>query len=460
MQIKDFLNSVCEQIKYKPIRENISEELKCHIEELKEEYIRQGIKEDEAENKAVEQMGNSEEIGKKLNKIHRQKLDWKLILIAVILLFFGCLVVMIRAKGFDAETYGIKTVSIKKFITFIIIGLILSIMIYLFDYRKINKYSNILYILATILIIWTLNFGALINGIPHFRLGFLGSLSVDTIAIPIYIISFVGFLSNMNKENKFQEILSGMNINVNANLLKIILLSIISLILLSMIPALSSAFILGMIYLVLATINILKTGEDKKAGLIKLWGVPIILGIILLFIIYTESPYRFERLALSFNPEKDPEGGGWIGINQKIVINSAQTLGEAQDMSNAITLFDEGTDFAFISILAHYGWIVGMVMVLTIILMSIKLIINSIKVKDCYGKLLVIGISSMFIMQSVFNVLMNLNLGIKAHFNIPFVSYGGANLIINMISLALILSVYRKKDVILEESNNDVKNFN
>ena len=33
MQIKDFLNSVCEQIKYKPIRESISEELKNHIEE-------------------------------------------------------------------------------------------------------------------------------------------------------------------------------------------------------------------------------------------------------------------------------------------------------------------------------------------------------------------------------------------------------------------------------------------
>ena len=79
MQIKEFLDSVCEQIKYKPIREDIAEELKNHIEELKENYIQEGMKEEIAEQKAIEQMGDSKEIGKKLNKIHRPKLDWKLL---------------------------------------------------------------------------------------------------------------------------------------------------------------------------------------------------------------------------------------------------------------------------------------------------------------------------------------------------------------------------------------------
>ena len=37
MQINEFLNSVCEQIKYKPIRSTIAEELKNHIEDKKEE---------------------------------------------------------------------------------------------------------------------------------------------------------------------------------------------------------------------------------------------------------------------------------------------------------------------------------------------------------------------------------------------------------------------------------------
>ena len=113
MQIKEFLDSVCEQIKYKPIREDIAEELKNHIEELKENYIQEGMKEEIAEQKAIEQMGDSKEIGKKLNKIHRPKLDWKLLLILIILLCFGFLVVLIR-NGLDGNSH------IGKYIIFLI----------------------------------------------------------------------------------------------------------------------------------------------------------------------------------------------------------------------------------------------------------------------------------------------------------------------------------------------------
>ena len=49
LQIKEFLNTVCEQIKYKPIRNSISEELENHIEESKENYIRDGLEEKEFE---------------------------------------------------------------------------------------------------------------------------------------------------------------------------------------------------------------------------------------------------------------------------------------------------------------------------------------------------------------------------------------------------------------------------
>ena len=35
MQIKEYLNYVCEQIKYKPAREDISKELQSHIEDIK-----------------------------------------------------------------------------------------------------------------------------------------------------------------------------------------------------------------------------------------------------------------------------------------------------------------------------------------------------------------------------------------------------------------------------------------
>ena len=111
-----------------------------------------------------------------------------------------------------------------------------------------------------------------------------------------------------------------------------------------------------------------------------LWGVPVVL-IFISVIIMANSPlglFRFNRITASFNPESDPNGAGWIGTNQNLIINSAQLIGESENMSNALNIFDEGTNYALISLLAHYGWITSGLMILIVVLLSIKLIINSI----------------------------------------------------------------------------------
>ena len=406
MQIKEYLKSICEQIKYKPIREEISNEIEAHIIDLKQEYINDGIKEEDAEQKAINQMGNAEEIGKKLNQIHRPRVDFKLIFITIILLGFGFLVSFIRTS--QLVTNGNEANSMTKYIFFLIIGVVLSVPIYFIDYRKILKYSNILYGIASGIILWTLLFGVNVNVIPHIYISpTINSISPYTIAVPLYIISFVGFINNLKQESKIK-ILQKYNINIK--LVKVIVLSLISLYLLFLIPSITSVFILSLTYLIIGTVKIIKSKENKTKNILMLWGIPIIIGFILGIYLLVGVPYIADRFEVTFNPESDASGMGWLGVNRKIIINSAQLYGEADDMSTAIDLFDEGTGFAFISILAHYGWIVAILVTVSILLLSIKLIINAIKIKENCGKSLIIGISSMFILQSIFNILMNLNL--------------------------------------------------
>lgn len=445
MQIKEFLDSVCEQIKYKPIRKNISEELQNHIEESKENYIKEGLEEQVAEEKAIKQMGEAQEIGKKLNKIHRPKLDWKLLLILMILLCFSGLVVLIKSRN-DIELFGAEGESIKKFVTFVIIGIVVSIPIYFINYTKIKKYSNLLYLLATLSIIWALLFGSFVNGKPYIYLHLM-TIAPEIVAIPLYIVAFIGFISKSKRENKIE--LKYTKIRINMDLVKIIGLSILSLVLLELIPSITSVWTLGLIYMILGTAKILQVKENKIKNMVKLWGSVILIGIFILMQILTSNPYILNRLIASINPRNDATGDGWIAVERKSIIESAKLWGEAENTSNAIDLFDEGTNFAFISVLAHYGWIVSIGIVLAIITFSIKLILNAIKIKDNYGKLLIIGLSSMFILQSIFNILMNLNLWIEAGFYLPFISYGGGSLVINMMSLTFILAIYRKKDIIM-----------
>ena len=455
LQIKDFLEKVCNEIKYKPIREEISKELENHIEEAKEGYMHKGENEENAINKAISDMGDAEVIGKTLNKIHRPKLDYKLIILLLILLCFTFLVVGIKTTSHvfsEGEgPYFIKT------IVYLIIGFILGLAIYFMDYTKIEKYSNYIYIASSILIIYTvISSHHLINGIPYLNIGNI-YIPINRVAMPLFLISFIGFIQNVGKHKMEFRVLNLETIQIDKSLIKVIILSVFSLLLLASIPSLTSAFILGIAYMIIAIVKIIKDSHKKVTNLLKLCGVIFALGIICILSL-TTAPYRLERIVTTFHPETDPEGAGWVGINRKLVIESASMFGEAEDMSNAIELFDAGTQFAFISILAHYGWIVAILLIVTIILISIKLIINSMKVKDAYGKMLIIGISCLFIFQSVFNVLMNLNLWFESGFELPFVSYGGTGLIMNMACLALVLSIYRRKDILISSDEEKIAN--
>lgn len=455
MQINEFLNLVCEQIKYKPIRNIIAEELKDHIEDKKEELIEMGQNEEEAEKNAVEQMGDAEIIGKQLNKVHRTRLDWKLLIILVVLLIFGFVISYIITENEHTEMMQYMKEGVSEYITtnymikyacFVVLGFLIGVIIYFCDYKKIKNKPSILYIIATVVIILAFLFGISVNGINFLRIGNF-SIRSNTIAVPLYILAFIGFLENINEENKLTKLFKEKNIKTNANVLILVVLSLISLLMLSLIPSLSSVIVLAITYLILATKKVVSESENKRKHLLMLWGIPIIVGTVVVLFEVLANPYVLDKFISVYNPEEYKETEGWRALNRKEIIESAQKFGEAGNMSDAIYLFDGFGNNEIISILAHFGWIPTVTLIIAVLAFSIKLVINSFKIKEKYGSLIILGIGCMFILQSIFNVLMNFNLLFDASFNLPFVTYGCGELVVNMMCLALIFAVYRKKDV-------------
>lgn len=455
MQINEFLNSVCEQIKYKPIRNTIAEELKDHIEDKKEELIEMGQNEEEAEKNAVEQMGDAEIIGKELNKVHRPRLDWKLLIILVVLLIFGFVISYIITENEHTEMMQYMKEGVSEYITtnymikyvcFVGLGFAVGVIIYFCDYERIKNKPLILYIIATVVIILAFLFGISVNGINFLRIGNY-SIRSNTIAVPLYILAFIVFLENINEENKLTKLFKEKNIKINSNVLKLVVLSLISLLMLSLIPSSSSVIVLAITYLILATKKVVSESENKRKHLLMLWGIPIIVGIVVVLFEVLANPYVLDKFISVYNPEEYKKTEGWRALNRKEIIESAQKFGEAGNMSDAIYLFDGFGNNEIISILAHFGWIPTVTLIIVVLAFSIKLVINSFKIKEKYGSLIILGIGCMFILQSVFNILMNFNLIFDASFNLPFVTYGCGELVVNMMCLALIFAVYRKKDV-------------
>lgn len=126
---------VCNNIKYSPIRESVRNELCEHIIEGKEAYKKEGLNDKEAERKALIDMGTPEQISADFNKIYRRKLDWKMLIIFVLLVSINALLITTVAFEKNNMQYIIRNVS------YIFVGIILSIAIYFINYKKIQKWA-------------------------------------------------------------------------------------------------------------------------------------------------------------------------------------------------------------------------------------------------------------------------------------------------------------------------------
>lgn len=443
MQTNEFLNKVCEQIKYKPIRNEISQELENHIEELKESYIQEGIKEDEAEQKAIIQMGEAEEIGKKLNKIHKPRMNLLLLILVLVLLAFGFLL----------SSYIDSIDDLKLNLLCIALSIIPFLIIYFFDYKKLQNYSDIIYGIATIILLMPIIAGDKTWAIRSV---------IGTIAMTLYIIAFVGFIENIKKDNKLK--IEYFNRHIDISIIKItILLATISLIMLLQYSR-SSMWILLFTYYAIVTSKVVQTKQKKYIRkLLNITAISIIIvtSIWLGSLLKSNEIYGLpNEIAIRFNPEIDPDMA-WEAMIQRDAIKSAKFLGKTEDVYTKTLLLYNGEKeiFPLIAMLINYGWIISILMIIAVALFSIKLIIDANKIKDTYGKLLVIGIAGLFIFRSIVCIIVNLNLGLLSiHASIPFVSCSKANLLVDILSLAVIFSVYRKKDIILDLSQQNMMN--
>ena len=450
LDIKEFIDKVCKEINYEPVRKGISEELTSHIQDLKEEYLNKGISGQEAEQKAVYQMGIPKDIGKKLNKIHKPKLDWKLLFLIIALMGFGVFVEIIKQSTINNNLW--RTIAYMMF------GIILSIGVYFWDYRKLRKCSLILYIIATILMIFPNFNGLMVNGVYYINI-FNMNIYPATIAVPLYLIAFIGFIINYNNNNNYNLTILNKDISINKDFIKMILTCIIAIILIETVPSFANASILGISYFVIATIKIIQSKTKILKKIILLYGFPLFLGIIMLIMLLKGNSFRAERILASFNPERDPNGLGWVGMQQKEVLENAKLIGEADTdvLSVDHSILGVESNYTFIYIIGKLGYLMAGLLTLIIILISVRMIYNAKNIKELYGKYLIIGLSSLFILQSFATILMNINLGLQTNVNIPFITYGGVFFIVNILSIALILSIYRRKDINDYCKNKDSK---
>lgn len=166
-------------------------------------------------------------------------------------------------------------------------------------------------------------------------------------------------------------------------------------------------------------------------------------GILSIFI----KPYQLNRVKIWFNPESDPLGQGYNVIQSKLAFAAGGFWGVGYGNSKQkLAWLPEGhTDFIFAVIGEEFGFI-GCVLVICLFfgLIHRGLIISS-RCPEIYGKLVAVGITIMIGFQA------GLNMSVASSFlpatgvPLPFISYGGTSLIVNLAMMGILLNISRKR---------------
>ncbi|WP_171056489.1 FtsW/RodA/SpoVE family cell cycle protein [Paenibacillus sinopodophylli] len=150
---------------------------------------------------------------------------------------------------------------------------------------------------------------------------------------------------------------------------------------------------------------------------------------------------------MSFFQIDDPEGADYVRVSIIDAIRSAGMWGRGFGVPNHRLPYIQ-SESIFTYLIYSLGWAFGIGMFVIATLLISKVIIVASKLNDSYAKALTIGLSAIIGFQFVWSIFMSVGLLPVLSIGMPLISYGGANGIIELMALGIILSVYRRRNMV------------
>ncbi|MDO4865475.1 MAG: FtsW/RodA/SpoVE family cell cycle protein [Clostridia bacterium] len=201
----------------------------------------------------------------------------------------------------------------------------------------------------------------------------------------------------------------------------------------------------ALVYLAVFCVMVFVSGTNSKL----IWGVIGMMVLLLIPLWYfmnnsASGNFRFTRILMWLDPESYPDEARQI-INGQIAIGSGGIWGKGIVSPGSFAslgyISDDHTDFIFAIVCESFGLVGGMALIFAYVLLVARLIILAMRTKDPYGSYLIVGVLAMFLFHIVENICMVIGLLPVTGIPLPFVSYGGSNMLTNMMGIGLVMNV-------------------
>ena len=179
----------------------------------------------------------------------------------------------------------------------------------------------------------------------------------------------------------------------------------------------------------------------------------VALAILYGYMVATGSDsYRLERILSFVNPALVDESASYQQTNSKIAIGSGGLTGRGTFVQGSFSQLDyvpeDWTDFIFATIGEAFGFVGAVGVILTYLLIILRMLYLARYTVDRFGQLTIIGVMAMLLFHVWENVGMATGLMPITGIPLPFLSYGGSNLVTNMAGIGLVLNVVKNRNLV------------
>lgn len=160
------------------------------------------------------------------------------------------------------------------------------------------------------------------------------------------------------------------------------------------------------------------------------------------------QPHQQKRIETFINPSSDPLGAGYNILQTKVAIGSGGLIGKGFLQGNQTQLRfipEQWTDFIYCVIGEEFGFIGSALVITLFLILFARLLYIAVHTKNRFGSMFVIGTLALLFTHFAINIGMNLGVAPVIGLPLPFMSYGGSSLLVNMLLIGITLNLYKNR---------------
>lgn len=183
------------------------------------------------------------------------------------------------------------------------------------------------------------------------------------------------------------------------------------------------------------------------AGVNPMWlGAVSFVSLGALLVVATQISERMGRLAAFLHPQNYKDDAGLQQLQALIAWGSGgmEGLGLGNGRQKMLYLPYAHTDFIFPIIGEELGLRFSLLVILLFVVIVVCGVMIALHARDRFGLLLACGVISLLALQAAVNMGVTTSLLPNKGLPLPFISYGGSNLVACMLGVGLLLNIYRQ----------------